>query len=63
MLRRGLPTFRDEPMASRLKSRPFAVQLKAMDVHCTAHRLQLAVQEAMTTVHELRDVLGDALLS
>ena len=36
-----------------------AVQPKALFVHCTAHRLQLAVQEAMTTVRELRDAIGE----
>ena len=36
-----------------------ALQPKALYVHCTAHRLQLAVQDAMTTVRELQDALGE----
>ena len=36
------------------------VQPKALYVHCTAHRFQLAVQATMTAVREVRDAIGEA---
>ena len=36
------------------------MQPKALYVHCTAHRFQLAVQGAMTAVREMRDAVGEA---